>query len=213
MVLDSQREKVDPLLGFIAGFFSKLNPDVITWFSFFFAVIAALFFFFSSPQTELSTYYLFAAGFFVFLNGFFDALDGKIAKIRRETSVKGDFLDHTLDRYSDIFIVGGLSLSSWCANWIGILAVTGVLLTSYMGTQSQAVGYKRDYSGFLGRADRLTILMITPFLQHVLLRTNLSKITGFYLLEWVLIFFSIMGNLTAIQRFYNTMKWLKKKKT
>ena len=37
---------------------------------------------------------------------------------------------------------------------IGVFALTGVLMSSYLGTQAQAVGVGRYYGGILGRADR-----------------------------------------------------------
>jgi len=212
MVLDSQRKNIDPALLIIAKWFSGVNPNVLTWMSVVFAFIAGLFFYFSSPNFELLNYFLFAAALFVFLNGFFDAIDGKVAKLTHKISKRGDFLDHALDRYADVFIVGGLALSPWC-RWpsIGLLAIVGMLLTSYMGTQSQAIGYKREYSGLLGRADRIVLLMIAPLVQHILLRYDLQIFWGFYLLEWVLIYFAVVGNITAVQRFYSTLRWFKRK--
>ena len=150
--------------------------------------------------------------FFVFLNGFFDAIDGKVAKLTNKTSKRGDFLDHAIDRYADVFIVGGLALSAWCTYpMIGLLAVVGMLLTSYMGTQAQAIGYKRDYSGLLGRADRLVLMMVAPIVQHIFLIYNI-QLPYLNLLSWVLVYFAVMGNLTAIQRFYSTLKWFKNNK-
>ncbi|MEF8848776.1 MAG: CDP-alcohol phosphatidyltransferase family protein [Candidatus Thermoplasmatota archaeon] len=210
MVLDSQRKKIDPVLSFIAKFFSKINPDLLTWISLLFAFISGLFFFFSSPGRELMNYYLFFGSLFVFLNGLFDALDGKVAKMRNKDSRRGDFLDHAFDRFSDVLIVGGIALGPWCQDWLGVVAIAGVLLTSYMGTQSQAVGFQRTYSGFLGRADRLVFLMLVPIVQHILIHVNLEIIYGFYLMEWILIYFAFMGNLTAVQRFFKTMRWFKK---
>jgi len=209
MVLENQRGNIDPLLSVIAKRFSKINPNALTWISLIFAFFAGLFFYFSSKELESINYYLFGAASFVFLNGLFDAIDGKVAKLANKASKRGDFLDHAIDRYADVFMVGGLALSSWCDVRIGLLAIVGMLLTSYMGTQAQAIGYKRDYSGLLGRADRLVLLMITPIIQHMLLHYNFQMPWGFSLLEWVLIYFAVMGNITAVQRFYSTLKWFK----
>ncbi|UCD13910.1 MAG: CDP-alcohol phosphatidyltransferase family protein [Thermoplasmatales archaeon] len=211
MVLDKKRETVDPLLVIIAKRFSKINPDILTWIAFIFAFFSGLFFYFSNPETELLNYYLFFAAFFVFLNGLFDAIDGRVATIANKTSLRGDFLDHALDRYADVFMVGGLALSSWCRPSIGLLAIIGVLLTSYMGTQSQAVGYKREYSGLLGRADRLALLIIFPIVQHIALRYSFELPWNTTVLEWVLLYFAVIGNVTAIQRFYSTYIWFRKK--
>ena len=87
----------------------------------------------------------------------------------------------------------------------------GVLLTSYMGTQAQAVGYKRVYAGLLGRADRLALLMIVPLLQHIALRLSFQLPYEITVLEAMLIYFAVMGNLTALQRFYSTMHWFNQK--
>jgi archaetidylinositol phosphate synthase len=177
-----------------------------------FAIVAGLFFYFSSKEFESVNFFLCVAVIFVSLNGLFDAIDGKVAKLTNKVSKKGDFLDHALDRYADVFMVGGLALSSWCEPRIGLLAIVGMLLTSYMGTQSQAVGYQREYSGLLGRADRLVILMVTPVIQHMLLYSNIQMPLGISLLSWVLIYFAVVGNITAVQRFYSTLKWFGKRK-
>ena len=213
MVLDNQRDNVDPLLSKFAKIFKKINPNVLTWLALIFSIVAGIFFYLSKPETELNTFYLYFAALFVFLNGFFDAIDGKVAKLTGKASAKGDFLDHALDRYADVFMVGGLALSGWCDIRIGFIAIVGMLLTSYMGTQSQAVGCKRNYSGLLGRADRLVLLMFAPIIQHILLNFyGFDLIYGFTLLECVLIYFAVVGNLTAIQRFLSTIMWFDKNK-
>jgi len=212
MVLDNQRENVDPILNSIAKRLVNVNPNLLTWMSLVFAFIAGVFFYFSSPESELVSYYLYGAVLFVFLNGLFDAIDGKVAKLAHKVSRKGDFLDHAIDRYADVFIVGGLALSPWCRYpAIGLLAIVGMLLTSYMGTQAQAIGYKREYSGLLGRADRLVLLMVAPIIQLILLYyTGSGLVLRLFLLEWILLYFAVMGNLTAIQRFYSTLRWFKR---
>jgi archaetidylinositol phosphate synthase len=212
MVLNNKRDNIDPLLNFFAKHMVNINPDALSWLSLLFAFISGLFFYFSSPSFELNNFYLCLAVIFVFLNGFFDAIDGKIAKLTNKISKKGDFLDHAIDRYADVLIIGGLALSPWCRfNIIGFAAIVGVLLTSYMGTQAQAVGYNRNYSGLLGRADRLVLLMFAPIVQHFLLFfTGFELILDLSILEWILIYFAIVGNITALQRFSSTIKWFKK---
>ncbi len=212
MVLDNQRGNVDPILTKFAKLFLNVSPDVLTWLSLLFAFLAGLFIFYSKPDLELFNYFLLFASIFVFLNGFFDALDGKVAKLTNKTSKRGDFLDHALDRYADVLIVGALALSAWCRYpSIGLLAIIGMLLTSYMGTQAQAIGYKRNYSGLLGRADRLALLIFGPIIQHMLLFYGINTIYMFNLLEWILIYFAVVGNITALQRFFTTLKWFKNK--
>jgi archaetidylinositol phosphate synthase len=209
MVLDKTRDRADPVLTVIARRFISVNPDILTWCALLFSVIAGVFFYFSTPAAELQNFFLFFAALFVFLNGLFDAIDGKVANLTHKTSIRGDFLDHALDRYADVFMVGALALSSWCRPPIGLLAIIGVLLTSYMGTQAQAIGYKRDYSGLLGRADRLVLLMVFPILQHIALHFPLQLPWNITIIELVLGYFAVVGNITAIQRFHLTLRWFK----
>jgi archaetidylinositol phosphate synthase len=209
MVLDGMRERVDPLLTVIAKQFMTINPDLLTWCALLFSVVAGVFFFFSGPSSERQNFFLLFAVLFVFLNGLFDAIDGKVAKLTFKASARGDFLDHVLDRYADVFMVGALALSPWCRPPIGLLAVVGVLLTSYMGTQAQAVGYKREYSGLLGRADRLVLLLIFPVIQHLVLGVSLALPWSVTIIELVLVYFAVVGNITALQRFVVTLRWFR----
>jgi len=210
MVLDKTRKTADPFLTAVAQRFSFFNPDALTWCALFFAFLSGIFFYFSQPSSELQNYFLFFAALFVLFNGLFDAIDGKVAHLTKKTSARGDFLDHALDRYADVLMVGGLALSAWCRPSIGLLAIIGMLLTSYMGTQAQAIGHKRDYSGLLGRADRLALLIVFPIVQHISLRLDVQLPWNTTVLEWVLIYFAVVGNITAIQRFYSTLKWFKR---
>ena len=215
MVLDSKRKNVDPILTKIAKRLINVNPNLLSVLSLVAAFIAGVFFYLSSPQLELSNYYLYFAVLFVFINGFLDAIDGKVAKLSNKASLKGDFIDHAIDRYADVFIVAGIALSPWCRyNSIGLFAIIGMLLTSYMGTQAQAIGYKREYSGLLGRADRLALLMVIPIIQHILIIYNIFEFDLYFyslnLMEIVLIYFAVVGNITAIQRIMSVLRFFKK---
>jgi len=212
MVLDKKRTAVDPILTFFAQRFIRINPDVFTWTSLIFALIAGLFFYLSTEPNEIIIHYLLYGSLFVFLNGLFDAIDGKIARITQTASPRGDFLDHALDRYADVCIIGGIALSAWCDTRIGVFAITGMLLTSYMGTQAQAVGLKRMYAGLLGRADRIAILIIVPIIQYIMIYYHYPYLWNLSLIEWAMIYLAVVGNITAIQRFTSTLIYFKKEK-
>ncbi|MEM2934802.1 MAG: CDP-alcohol phosphatidyltransferase family protein, partial [Candidatus Thermoplasmatota archaeon] len=119
-------------------------------------------------------------------------------------SKKGDFIDHTIDRFSDAFIFGGVALSFWINKILGITAIAIIFLVSYLGTQAQAVGYKRLYSGLLGRADRLILLFFAMILQFFIP----YRIFSFFILEWVILYFIFAGLITILQRYFEIIKWL-----
>jgi archaetidylinositol phosphate synthase len=141
----------------------------------------------------------------VALNAFFDAMDGALARAMQIQSVRGDFLDHVVDRYSDIFIITGIFAGGFVSWPIGVLALTGVLMLSYIGTQAQAVGVGRYYGGMLGRADRLVLIMAAGILDLVVP----GGVYGILFIGWLLLLFGVVGHLTAIQRFLYVWKTLK----
>lgn len=134
----------------------------------------------------------------VFVNGWLDLLDGALAREQDVDSTGGDLLDHVLDRYADIAIVAGLAAGVG-AYALGFLAVTGVLMTSYLGTQIQAIGLGREYGGLLGRADRLALVGITAVVAAAVPG---AIVAGLGAVELLLALFAVVGHLTAIQRFY-----------
>lgn len=194
MVLNEYRSSADPYLVPLAKRMRNVNPNTITWIAFLFAVIAGIFFYLGYE------WFLLLAVLCIFGNALLDALDGKIAKMYGKASKRGDFLDHVLDRYADVFIIGGIMLSVYCNFLIGLLAMLGVILASYMGTQAQALGCGRDYGGILGRADRLVILTIVPLIQFLVTLLFNGKIWIFTPMEYAMIWFAIAGHITAIQR-------------
>ncbi|MEA2074489.1 MAG: CDP-alcohol phosphatidyltransferase family protein [Euryarchaeota archaeon] len=197
-----------------------ISPNFLSLLSFFFALLAGLFFFLSGTSTSFNLLLL-LAGVFVCLNALLDGLDGLVARELGNASKKGDFLDHVIDRYSDTFIVGGIVFGGYASWQIGIIAIIGVLLSSYMGTQAQAVGLNRMYGGMLGRADRLLIIIAATFLTLVypypvpasgllssLSLLSLLSLLSFSFLGWALVIFAILGNATALQRFVYTWRRL-----
>jgi len=141
------------------------------------------------------TWYLVASAF-VLLTGFLDVLDGAVARSTDTASDFGDFLDHVLDRYGDVLVLGGLAVGVG-RHGLGLLAVSGVLLTAYLGTQGDALGLGRIYGGLLGRAD---ILVIVGVVTAVAAFAN-PVLYGLSLVEWSVVFFAVFTHVTALQRF------------
>lgn len=200
MVLDGQRAKADFALTPVAKRLINVNPNIISWIGLILAFFSGLLLYLSFDNH----YLLIAGALVVIVSGYFDALDGKVAKLAEKTSAKGDYLDHVFDRYADVFMIGGVAVSAWCNPYIGMLALVGVLLTSYMGTQAQAVGAPRLYAGLLGRADRVVLSTLFPIIQLIMLHFGYGSFTvfGFELtwLEVMMLWFAVVGNLTAVQR-------------
>jgi archaetidylinositol phosphate synthase len=139
----------------------------------------------------------------VALNGWLDLVDGELARELGTGSDAGDLLDHVLDRYADIAMISGLA-AGLDAYALGLAAVTGVLMTSYLGTQAQAVGLDRVYGGLVGRADRLALVVAVGAVAAFVTQ----PLSGLTVVGWLLVFFAVVGHFTALQRFYYAMKAL-----
>jgi hypothetical protein len=58
-------------------------------------------------------------GIFLLISGFFDIVDGSVARITKQISKKGAFLDSVFDKIAEVIIFGGIALgqfadSFWC---------------------------------------------------------------------------------------------------
>lgn len=201
MVLDSYRSKADLILMPISKKFISFNPNVISGISLLLAAIGGLFYY-------LGNYFLIAAFFAIILSSLFDAVDGKVARMKNISSRKGDLIDHVFDRYSDLFILLGMAFSAYGNVLLGMLAIIGVMLTSYMGTQSQALGLKRNYSGVLGRADRLVLILAVALIQFFVPYSYAIYMISITATSALLIWFAVAGNYTALRRFLDSYRAL-----
>jgi archaetidylinositol phosphate synthase len=192
MTLDRFRAVADHLLAPMATAADRagLTPDGVSVVAFGFALLAAVGF-----SASTTTGYL-AGVVAVAANGWLDLLDGALARKQGVDSDAGDLLDHVLDRYADIAVVVGLA-AGIDRYALGLLAVTGVLMTSYLGTQIQAVGLGRDYGGLVGRADRLALVAAVAAVAAVY-SAPVGPLTP---VGWLLAFLAAVGHLTALQRF------------
>jgi archaetidylinositol phosphate synthase len=208
MVLEGYRARVHPYVVRLARPFLGWGPDRVSYLAFGCCVAAALL----AALVRWTTPGLFlAVAVLIFLGGLFDVLDGEVARATGRASRRGDLLDHVLDRYADVVILLGIAASSYANPVLALLALVSLLLTSYMGTQAQAVGLGRTYAGLLSRADRLVILSLAVFLEfdwslpwpwatsEPWARFMIGSV-GFTVIDVALVYFVVAGQITAIGR-------------
>jgi archaetidylinositol phosphate synthase len=216
MVLENYRERFRPLLDRLARPFLSWSPDRLSWLALACAGGAAAL----SAAVRWTTPLLFLpVSALVLLAGLFDVLDGHVARATGRASPRGDVLDHVLDRYADVLIVVGLAASSYANPILCLLALVSLLLTSYMGTQAQAVGQGRLYGGLLARADRLVVLAVVAFLEfdwslpwpwapsEPWSRFHLGSV-AFTVIDVAMLYFILAGQWTALARARKTLRAL-----
>ncbi len=216
MVLEGYRERVRPYFDRLSRPFLRWAPDRLSGVALTLAGAAAV----CAVVVRWTTPLLFlAVSALVLLSGLFDVLDGHVARATGRSSPRGDFLDHVLDRYADVAILLGLAASSFVQPVLALLALVSLLLTSYMGTQAQAVGQGRAYGGLLTRADRLVVIAAAAFLEfdwslpwpwapsEPWARFHVAGV-AFTVLDVAMLYFVVAGQWTAITRARRTLRAL-----
>lgn len=208
MVAEGLRARVQPYIQRLSEPFLGWSPTSLSLVALGLAVVAALL----AASTRWLGYLPFlAVAVLVFLSGVFDVIDGEVARRTRRSSRRGDLIDHVFDRYADVALLIGLAVSGFTIPVLALLALVSLLLTSYMGTQAQALGAPRLYAGLLSRADRLLLLALGAFLQFDLslpwpwapsapfAHFEFAGV-GFTVLDVVLAYFVVAGQVTAFTR-------------
>lgn len=121
----------------------------------------------------------------------FDALDGAMARQAGEDSEWGAFVDSVTDRYSELFVLGGLTYyfamnaqPLWAV--VTFAAAAGTVLVSYVKARAEAVGYEAKV-GLLTRVERY--LVLAPSLLFNVPRLGILVI-------------ALFANYTALQRIF-----------
>ena len=130
--------------------------------------------------------------------GVFDLFDGALARATNQTSRFGAFFDSVIDRYSEALIFFGLLLfyhqqqgaEAMLAVTLVYASILGSLMVSYARARAEGLSIACE-TGWLGRPERITILVIGLILGYVVVAL------------WILALFT---NWTAIQRIYHVWK-------
>lgn len=177
--LDSARKTTSdyvtqPVIKLLAR--TPITPNTITWLGFWITVGAAVL---------VVTGNLFAAGFVVLVAGFFDMMDGALARTTKRVTRFGGVLDSTLDRLSEAILLLSLLVIYTRGQQVaeGLLvgmALLGSFLVSYIKARTEALGIECNV-GLFTRPERVIILALGLLLSHFdyALVTALAVITFF----------------------------------
>lgn len=138
---------------------------------------------------------MFWGGMLVLIGGPFDALDGTMARLRGEASDFGAFVDSVTDRYSELFILGGLSFFfTQQGDWLSVMAcyaaAAGSVMVSYTKARAVSLNFNADI-GILTRVERY--LVLAPLLVF---NQPIPAI-------WIV---AVLANITALQRIWKVRR-------
>jgi CDP-diacylglycerol--glycerol-3-phosphate 3-phosphatidyltransferase len=106
--------------------------------------------------------YLEVGGWSMVGSGIADILDGRIARARGKNSAYGRFIDSTLDRFAEFFVLMGFVVFLRNRPWgvvFAAAALGGSLLVSYAQARGEGVGAQRS-GGLMQRAERVVLLCL-----------------------------------------------------
>ncbi|MBI3840496.1 MAG: CDP-alcohol phosphatidyltransferase family protein [Thaumarchaeota archaeon] len=155
-MLDRLRKSVDSYLGTIGRVFSRLSSSPTAWTSVGVAVSIV-----SGLTYATGGYYgqLFG-GVLVLLSGWFDLVDGAVARVTGRTSMRGGFLDSTLDRVAEVAVYAGIVYAGYANPLVALLALSLSLLVSYTRAKGDALGVSLSGIGVAERSERLMVLAL-----------------------------------------------------
>jgi CDP-diacylglycerol---glycerol-3-phosphate 3-phosphatidyltransferase len=186
------RVRFKGLLDPLGAFFNRIGitPNMMTMLGLLGNIIGAWF---------LSQGNMLLGGVFVLICTPFDALDGTMARLRGEANEFGAFVDSVTDRYSELFILGGLlyyfSTHNDPLSTIAVYAAAaGSVLVSYVKARADSLKFDANV-GILTRMERY--LVIAPLLVF-----NLPSIAA-----WIV---AILANITALQRIWRVRQQARK---
>jgi archaetidylinositol phosphate synthase len=130
-------------------------------------------------------------GILLLISGFFDIVDGQVARITGKTSKKGAFLDSVFDKIAEVAIFLGILIGGYSQGYIVLLAIGLSLLVSYTRARAESLGVQLQGIGIGERAERLLVIAIIGMI-------------GF--LNYAVIIVAIIAGITFIQRIITTAR-------
>ncbi len=138
-------------------------------------------------------------GIFLSVTALFDVLDGTVARRSNRSSTFGAFLDSTLDRLADGFVLGGLAVfyatspdhGSIRLMITALLGLMGAFLTSYTRARAESLGLDAKM-GLVQRPERV-VLMAAP-------QALFGLVFGGWALAVIVVTLTVTAWITVIQR-------------
>lgn len=136
------------------------------------------------------------AGVVIILSSLFDMLDGQVARLGGMVSKFGALYDSVLDRYCELFTLGGVAFYLMsCDDMIGalltFLALVGSMMVSYVRARAEALGANCSV-GLMQRPERVVVTSIAVIAAGIA-HLNLIVVIGMALI-------ALLANITAVVR-------------
>jgi archaetidylinositol phosphate synthase len=133
---------------------------------------------------------------FLLISGFFDIIDGSVARATNKSTAKGSFIDSTYDKLAEIIVFIGISVGGLANPVICLIAISMSMMVSYSRAKAESLGIDLKGIGLAERAERLLVIAVM----------GLIPIPNSIEIGTIIV--SILSSFTFIQRLHYTLKKL-----
>ena len=197
-MLNRFREKLVPITTLIGNNFGSLGLSPTYWsmIAFAFAILSSIFFGISTFLSEQGIVFpsQIIASIMLLISGFFDIVDGSVARVSKRATSRGAFLDSNFDKISEALIFIGIAIGGLSSPILAMIALSTSILVSYIRARAESLGIELKGVGIGERAERLLILSICGFIP----------LSGS--IQWGIIIIIILSSFSFIQRFWFVLK-------
>jgi len=137
---------------------------------------------------------LIIGGILLLVAGFFDIVDGQVARVSQKITKSGGFLDSVFDKIAEVAVFLGILVGGFAEPYLVFLAITFSLLVSFTRAKAESLGVNLQGVGIGERAERLLVIAIIGIIG---------------LMEYAIIIVIIIAAITFIQRIVVTTKALR----
>ena len=164
MVLNRLRERLAPLLERMGRAFAATGLSANFWTGVGLAVAFAA----AVVYGSFLEYSYVLGGILLLVSGFFDMVDGQVARATGRSSKRGAFLDSMFDKIAEVAIFAGLASGGLVAPEIALLGIGMSLLVSYTRAKADALNVQIRGIGVGERAERLLIIAIVGMIPGMM---------------------------------------------
>jgi archaetidylinositol phosphate synthase len=182
-LLDRLRGRLDGFLGAVGKWFSAvgLSPTAWTVVGLLISLLAGLAYWTGGYRGQV------LGAVLVLASGWFDIVDGAVARVTSRTSRRGAFLDSTLDRVAEVAVFAGILAGGYTQPLYVLLALSLSLLVSYTRAKADSLGVSLSGVGIGERSERLLVLAI-------------ASLVG--LVQWGVVVVALIAGYTFLERVY-----------
>lgn len=196
-----------------------VTPNMVTTIGLLGNIAAAIIFVYagySATPDNLNFPLLTWGGVVIILFSLFDMLDGQVARLGNMTSTFGAMYDSVLDRYCELFTLGGLSYYLIQTGYvigalITFVALVGSVMVSYVRARAEGLGLECKV-GFMQRPERVVVTTIGALATGITgMNVDPQRFDAIIILITCMAVIAVFANITAFARINHCRRLLKSK--